>query len=457
MTNTWFRHGRARSVPWVLPLVAVILGLFSPTSAHAEAGMHSFRLEGGGALIVTSPQRDRFGFGAGLALGYELRPIQWVGIEARFSMHFFPSDESAPTEDGFGSYYAPTLAVRAHPLAGRGVGDLWVSAGAALAFTGDVLRPSIEVGLGYEYDLFWWLRLGPYVRYHHVFQTAGQAGAADAGFLSFGLALSFWGEEPSSDRDGDGILDDRDACPDEAEDMDGFEDANGCPDPDNDGDGVLDGADACPNEAEDLDGFEDDNGCPDLDNDGDGVPDLTDRCPMDAEDVDGFQDDDGCPDLDHDGDGIPDATDRCQTEPETVNGFEDEDGCPDTAPAAPSATQLELEQLGQRVLFPRNRARVTGSSMPALRQVIQLLQEHPEIQELRIEAHASSEGPSEANMELSRRRAEVVVGHLVRAGIARERLTTTALGDSQPEHTDGSEESHALNRRAVFTIVRQSQ
>jgi hypothetical protein len=50
------------------------------------------------------------------------------------------------------------------------------------------------------------------------------------------------------DRDGDGILDDFDKCPDEPEDRDGFEDSDGCPDPDNDQDGIRDVDDQCPNE-----------------------------------------------------------------------------------------------------------------------------------------------------------------------------------------------------------------
>jgi outer membrane protein OmpA-like peptidoglycan-associated protein len=68
---------------------------------------------------------------------------------------------------------------------------------------------------------------------------------------------------PAPDRDGDGIPDDQDACPDRPEDKDGFEDADGCPDIDNDFDGVLDIADKCPNEPETYNGFEDEDGCPD--------------------------------------------------------------------------------------------------------------------------------------------------------------------------------------------------
>ena len=42
------------------------------------------------------------------------------------------------------------------------------------------------------------------------------------------------------DKDGDGIPDDVDKCPTIPEDKDGFEDADGCPDPDNDGDKIPD-------------------------------------------------------------------------------------------------------------------------------------------------------------------------------------------------------------------------
>jgi outer membrane protein OmpA-like peptidoglycan-associated protein len=131
------------------------------------------------------------------------------------------------------------------------------------------------------------------------------------------------------DSDGDGLSDDRDECPDKPEDLDGFEDDDGCPDSDNDGDMVLDEDDTCPNEPEDRDGVRDDDGCPDIDDDGDGVPDEDDKCPGDQEDLDGFQDDDGCPDFDNDGDGFADGADRCPMEAEDLDGFHDEDGCPD--------------------------------------------------------------------------------------------------------------------------------
>lgn len=67
----------------------------------------------------------------------------------------------------------------------------------------------------------------------------------------------------SVDKDGDGIPNATDKCPNDPEDKDGFQDSDGCPDPDNDKDGILDVTDKCPNEPEDKNGFQDADGCPD--------------------------------------------------------------------------------------------------------------------------------------------------------------------------------------------------
>jgi outer membrane protein OmpA-like peptidoglycan-associated protein len=66
---------------------------------------------------------------------------------------------------------------------------------------------------------------------------------------------------------------------------------------DTDGDGIPDSDDRCPLLAEDWDGFQDFDGCPDLDNDRDGIPDIRDQCPNDPETYNGYYDFDGCPDV----------------------------------------------------------------------------------------------------------------------------------------------------------------
>ncbi|MFP2902783.1 OmpA family protein, partial [Corallococcus sp. 4LFB] len=122
------------------------------------------------------------------------------------------------------------------------------------------------------------------------------------------------------DDDNDGIPDVSDTCPTEPETVNGERDEDGCPDTvpeakpatderrapaaltlppapvDTDGDGLPDPEDRCPTAAEDTDGFEDEDGCPDPDNDKDGIADAADACPLEAEIINGVKDDDGCPD-----------------------------------------------------------------------------------------------------------------------------------------------------------------
>ncbi len=149
--------------------------------------------------------------------------------------------------------------------------------------------------------------------------------------LQYALAISHQFGFGGKDTDADGIIDRHDHCVQAAEDIDGFQDEDGCPDCDNDGDGIADPLDGDPDSPEDIDGFEDEDGIPDWDNDGDGINDEFDECPDEAEDYDGHYDDDGCPDdfLDRDGDGVEDQLDGCPDEPEDMDGFEDEDGCPE--------------------------------------------------------------------------------------------------------------------------------
>jgi len=151
-------------------------------------------------------------------------------------------------------------------------------------------------------------------------------GAVGSGMLpGFGTPdLRLWGGvryvHKQTDRDGDGIEDKDDQCPDDKEDIDQFDDTDGCPDIDNDKDAVLDVDDKCINEAEDIDQFEDTDGCPDIDNDKDGILDDKDACPNEV----GIADLGGCPRQDRDGDGVEDLKDKCPDEA----GPKDNGGCP---------------------------------------------------------------------------------------------------------------------------------
>ncbi len=130
------------------------------------------------------------------------------------------------------------------------------------------------------------------------------------------------------DRDGDGLLDLDDNCPNDPnpaqQDADGDDQGDVC-DPDDDGDGVNDDTDNCPALAntsqDDLDEDGHGNACdPDLD--GDGIANESDNCPN----VANPEQQDACAadPNDTDGDGQPNLGDNC---PDAFNpGQQDPDG-----------------------------------------------------------------------------------------------------------------------------------
>jgi outer membrane protein OmpA-like peptidoglycan-associated protein len=257
---------------------------------------------------------------------------------------------------------------------------------------------------------------------------------------------------PDPDNDGDGILDADDKCPKKAEDADGFEDGDGCPDTDNDQDGVEDQDDKCPDDAEDKDGFEDADGCPDPDNDSDGVLDATDMCPLDAEDIDGFEDTDGCPDNDNDKDGVLDVNDLCPMQPENVDGVDDEDGCPETKGQKVKVTKGKILIL-EMVFFATNKAVIKKQSYALLEEVAQTLKQNPQISKVRIEGHTDSQGADADNMTLSDARAQAVGEFLTARGISGQRLVTKGYGETKPVASNDSKTGRAENRRVEFTIL----
>ncbi len=275
------------------------------------------------------------------------------------------------------------------------------------------------------------------------------------------------------DADQDGIKDNEDRCPQDPEDLDGFEDSDGCPDTDNDNDGIPDLKDKCPNDPEDTDNFEDEDGCPDNDNDKDLIADVEDQCPMVPEDLDGFEDGDGCPESDNDEDGIADTLDHCITIPEDRDGFQDNDGCPDPdndldnipdsldkcpdvpgdadnngcPKAKPKAKEIKRGRVILRgVNFEFGKAVLTGDSYAILDRVYQSLVEWPEIK-VEIRGHTDSIGSSWANRRLSQRRAEAVRDYLIQRGITSNRLVAKGMGENEPIADNATAEGRALNRR----------
>jgi len=321
-----------------------------------------------------------------------------------------------------------------------------------------------------------YLMLGAGARYTNGFEAADQR-----------IFLGFIFEPSIGDRDGDGIKDDVDKCPDDPEDFDGFQDADGCPDPDNDNDGILDVNDRCPNvpedrdgdqdedgcpeggdgdrdgdgipdkldkcpdQPEDRDGFQDADGCPDPDNDQDGIPDKRDKCPNDPEDKDGFEDADGCPDPDNDRDGIPDVKDKCPNDPETYNGFEDEDGCPDKGSVIIQDNNIVILD---KIKFRKASAEILPESNKILDAVATTLQHHPEFTLVEVAGHADERASDEYNLKLTQDRVNSVVRALVARGLEAPRLRSKGYGEYCPVDEAHNETAWEQNRRVEFKIVK---
>jgi OOP family OmpA-OmpF porin len=308
------------------------------TVAAADAEPLRFHAQGGGARAIAGEQQRETALGIEGEAAVELGLSRALGVELALAGVALGSGDPPldPTLERRSSTSGQALlaGLRIRPFAasydGRVVSaaGLWLDAGGGAARTGDLMRGAFAGHVGFD---FMWdkVAVGPYAGYLHILQPDDTLRPDDASLLLFGVHLMLGSNvniEFERDRDGDGIPDPRDKCPDEAEDKDGFEDSDGCPDPDNDKDDVKDFEDACPNQPGKRTTDPKTNGCPVGDRDKDGIPDDEDKCPDEPEDKDGFWDEDGCPDPDNDKDGIPDTVDKCPNEPETLNGYADERG-----------------------------------------------------------------------------------------------------------------------------------
>lgn len=381
-------------------------------------------------------------------------------------------------------------------------GNAWIDAHATLASGG--FGVGFDAAVGAEFSLIEGLSVGPYAKY--IFFGARRG--IDAGphsLLVFGLSFTIGAPQTTpkeADYDGDGLKGDDDACVDEAEDVDGFEDADGCPDKDNDKDGVADEADACRNEAEDLDKIADTDGCPEVDADGDGTADEADQCPLQS----GAQDNRGCPDVDTDGDAVVDRLDACVD----VKGVADNRGCPDvdtdndgtvdrldkcpavvgpannqgcpfadsdgdgvadnldnciqeSGPVSNQGCPVSQKQLvaitarrleiREKVYFSTNKAVVLPKSFPLLEQIARVLNGHPEIAKIQVEGHTDNVGDAPHNRVLSTERAQAVVAFLLKAGVAENRLVAVGFGPDRPAADNKTAKGRENNRRVEFNIL----
>jgi OOP family OmpA-OmpF porin len=200
---------------------------------------------GEGAVTASAELLGEYAAGAGAvraSLGYILRTerrtwpsaangvtfgdsVSWAASVVLWPKSFFPSIDPANRQTWELGVHG---AVPAGPVAPFGLGK----PGASL-LSPALLTLDDRLGLGHYRDAY--VIIG------------AEVGLDDAVGVPIVRAIVGLGWAPKNhDRDGDGVLDDADQCPDLPEDRDGIQDEDGCPEDDADGDGVLDEQDACP-------------------------------------------------------------------------------------------------------------------------------------------------------------------------------------------------------------------
>jgi outer membrane protein OmpA-like peptidoglycan-associated protein len=99
------------------------------------------------------------------------------------------------------------------------------------------------------------------------------------------------------------------------------------------------------------------------------------------------------------------------------------------------------------VNFATGSADIPPDAKPVLAKAASVINMLPPTLRLEIAGHTDSTGTAEANMRLSRQRAQAVADFLVASGVPRERLLAQGYGDTRPVASNATEEGRFNNRR----------
>jgi outer membrane protein OmpA-like peptidoglycan-associated protein len=185
----------------------------------------ALKLEPGVAFPLTAPQSDRFKLGGAASLkGLMGAEGSWVNLAAGLTYLNLPAKSGYANSDA-GTAWAPSLGVRLQsPREWRYGSKPWIDGDVLYVRTDELNRVGAAGAVGVSFPIgearaFW---LGPFVRYFQIFQEERTGfDTRDAKTLILGVSLEAGPRllRPSvvavqRDRDGDGVMDDADACPD---------------------------------------------------------------------------------------------------------------------------------------------------------------------------------------------------------------------------------------------------
>lgn len=170
--------------------------------------------------------------------------------------------------------------------------------------------------------------------------------------------------------------------------------------------------------------------------------------------------------LDTDGDGLVDKNDKCPKE----FGTEENEGCPDKTASEENLLEEKDElnsendtkkekyiksdvekMIASNIYFELNLFSINPAERSKLNDIKNLLNSFPDIK-IDIVGHASSDGPSDYNMLLSEKRANMVKMTLINLGLDSSRLKVSFSGENEPTSSNISNKGKSKNRRVEISI-----
>ena len=170
-----------------------------------------------------------------------------------------------------------------------------------------------------------------------------------------------------------------------------------------------------------------------LDTDGDGLVDKNDKCPK----LFGTEENEGCPDETASKENLLEEKDELDSENDTKKE---------------KYTKSDIEKMiASNIYFELNLFSINPAERSKLNDIKNLLNSYPDIK-IDIVGHASSDGPSDYNMLLSEKRANMVKMTLNNLGIDSSRLKVSFSGENEPTSSNISNKGKSKNRRVEISI-----
>src|SRR5690606_7673738 len=132
---------------------------------------------------------------------------------------------------------------------------------------------------------------------------------------------------------------------------------------------------------------------------------------------------------------------------DTVNFSEPKPAPEPVVEAAPSHARVEGDHIviDEMIQFEYDSAEIKSSSHGILDDVVKVMQDNPQIEQLDVIGHTSSEGSVKHNNKLSTDRAAAVKQYLVDHGVDAARVISEGKGPSEPIADNSTEEGKIAN------------